>query len=124
MNTKFEYGFNSVNGIVKRKYYLHEIPFMHSKCDVWNILPIVYVRQFTNFKNKNDIEIYSGDILSKQWKVEVYFEKGCWMVKFHTNPKVNKPKMLYAYINSRIKALCPEDLEIVGNIFENANLLQ
>ena len=28
---KFEYGFESVNGIVKKKYYLHEIPNIKEK---------------------------------------------------------------------------------------------
>ena len=60
---KFEYGFNSTNGIVKKVYHLHEIPFMHDKCDVWNILPIVYVRQFTGLTDKNGVDIFAGDIV-------------------------------------------------------------
>ncbi len=60
---KFEYGFQSKNGIVKKKYFLHEIPNIKEKCDVWNILPIVYVRQFTGLLDKNGVEIYNGDNL-------------------------------------------------------------
>ncbi len=76
---KFEYGFNSVNGIVKKKYYLSEIPFMHDKCDVWQILPVVYVRQFTGFTDKNEVEIYQGDICkyhknTSKWLVSYHFE--------------------------------------------------
>jgi hypothetical protein len=76
---KFEYGFNSVNGIVKKKYYLSEIPFMHDKCDVWQILPLVYVRQFTGFTDKKEVEIYQGDICkyhknTSKWLVSYHFE--------------------------------------------------
>lgn len=60
---KFEYGFESINGIVKKKYYLHEIPFIREKCDVWNVLPIVYVREFSNKIDKNGMELFDGDIV-------------------------------------------------------------
>ena len=76
---KFEYGFNSINGIVKKKYYLSEIPNIKEKCDVWNVLPIVYVRQFTGFTDKKEIEIYQGDICkyhknTNKWLVSYHFE--------------------------------------------------
>jgi len=74
---KFEYGFESVNGIVKKVYHLHEIPNIKELCDVWDVLPIAYVRQFTGAKI-NNIDLYEWDI------VRVYSGKN-WHSNFDYN---------------------------------------
>ena len=58
---KFEYGFESVNGTVKKVYDLWQIPKIALICDVWNVLPIKYVRQSTGAVDKKGVEIYEGD---------------------------------------------------------------
>ena len=81
----FEYGFESVNGIIKKVYYIGEIPNIAKKCDVWNVLPVVYVRQFTGLTDKNGVRIFDGDKLGtvfiKDYRsvyTVVYRNDGCW----------------------------------------------
>jgi uncharacterized phage protein (TIGR01671 family) len=139
-NLKFEYGFESVNGTVKKVYHLHEIPNIQQKCDVWNVLPIKYVRQSTGLTDKNGTEIYEGDIVRilytdwcsksendprtlEQYLIdianigEVVFEKDCFCVKTYS-------KKYDDYNFSSLFAGKHGYVEVVGNVFQNANLLQ
>lgn len=133
---KFEYGFESVNGLVKKTYHLHEIPNIKDKCDVWNVLPIVYVREFTGLHDKNGLEIYEGDIIEGQsylygyelkdnkqfyYKGIVEFETQCdvglcWIVNngsgsWNLNQTVHRNMIDY----------CTG--QVIGNIYENPELL-
>ena len=77
------------------------------------------VGQFTGLLDKNGTRIFEGNILSEKWKVIVIFSNiGGFMVKFTTNPELNKPVSLTKYLYSRIKAGCLQDCEIIGNIYD------
>jgi hypothetical protein len=118
---KFEYGFQSQNGIVKKVYDLAQIPRIAQICDVWNDLPIVYVRQATEEKGVNGIEIYNGDVVrlrEAERKYVVKFYKGCFKL-FHADPKLND--MLWGTIE-RVEELL-WTIEVIGNIYENPELL-
>ena len=114
---KFEYGFESVNGIVKKKYYLHEIPFIREKCDVWNVLPLVYVRRFTGWIDKNNKELLENDIVKTKYqdlaKIIWHNDFSCFC--YETIDEIVKEEIQFWFKK--------EDLEYKGNIYETPELL-
>ena len=117
---KFEYGFQSVNGIIKKVYNLSEIPSISTKCDVWNILPIIYVRQWTGLEDKNGKDIYEGD------KYRIF---GVIYTVFYVNGAVCGGKSIgscsplaWEFDNEEkemIEGCFNEKIEVIVNIHEN-----
>ena len=125
---KFEFGFDSANGIIKKVYFLSEIPNISNKCDVWGSLELKYTRQYIGLKDKNGKEIYEFDIVNLpigQFGV-IEFDKGLFGINldFGTDRKT----MLGSWgSETNLRQLYDgyyREIEVIGNIYENSELLK
>lgn len=128
---KFEYGFEFSNGIVKKVYHLHEIHQIKEKCDLWNELPIKYVRQFIGLFDQTGKEIYEGDIITFHYDEDDYRGLVCLSTTYGISFKVlgqvyfiNTDYQSFSKIEKDwIMSNNPYDKVVIGNIHENPELL-
>ncbi|MEC1682489.1 YopX family protein [Bacillus mojavensis] len=80
-----------------------------------NVSPLM---QYTGMKDKNGREIYEGDIVFDERKnsAEVVFDDGCFCVIGYLGDLRTHP--------IRDSLFCGERFEVIGNIYENPELLE
>lgn len=125
---KFEYGFQSNSGIVKKVYSLSEIPNIKEKCDVWNVLPIIYVREFTGLKDKNGVDIYEGDIYECMGIYYVVtFKNGAFCGGLTDSPSAplgwDLEEGIDGYTGDMTETTDISFINVIGNIHENKDLV-
>lgn len=124
---KFQYGFlKDDKSYVKKVYHLSEIPHIREKCDVWDMLPISFVRQFTGVKDSEGKDVYEGDVIEYDngTKAEVIFKDGGFC---GYDGWANSSDEAYLKIDSTISGPFNEkdfEIKVIGNIYENPELLE
>jgi uncharacterized phage protein (TIGR01671 family) len=83
-------------------------------------------KQFTGLKDKNGKEIYEGDILEcpVSRKVMVIWRKGAFFERDLKDSMEKFEEDIYDYYEGQIRLMDGEDREVIGNIYENQELLE
>ena len=78
----------------------------------------VILMQSTGLVDKNDQEIFEGDVLkSNKYITSVFYEDGAYCVKFRRTPNTTVTMNVISFIEKY-------KTRIVGNIYENPELLE
>ena len=78
-----------------------------------------YIMQYTGLKDKNGKEIYEGDILRVHYYTDTYICEVCWSEENYWYIKYIQDECV-----EKIDKAFIENMEIIGNIFENPELLE
>lgn len=90
-------------------------------------LPHIVLMQFTGLKDKNGKEIYEGDIVrvyipnytGEYIMATIEFCSGCFGIRVAGNPILNNAVGQFKAFNENT-----EGIEVIGNVYENPELLK
>ena len=115
------------DGMTKPKHYfiggIIVKPYEGTACDEWDVVGIDFCEidpdtlcQYTGLTDKNGNKIWENDILNCGMKLRVSWHtfKASWVL--------SKKGWMYNHFFG--ESVEPEDVEVIGNIFDNADLLE
>lgn len=122
---EIKFKFLMENGEVTDSYYLKELIDSDSYISIESEYSsrIKQEIQYTGLKDKNGVEIYEGDIVSimdcepSLYKICYWDNNFKWAVEYTGKDKTN-------WQSDNLEEFSSEDFEILGNIYENPELLE
>lgn len=111
---KFEYGFQSISGIIKKVYSIDQIHRISEICDIWNQLPVLYVREYSGIEDKNGKPIFEGDIVTVSYGTQWSKHKALEYVIFEDGQ----------FMTNEGHKLGRKGTEVVGNIYEKHKIFK
>lgn len=97
--------------------------------DEFDYYPDAILMQYTGLKDKNKKMIFDGDIFKciggkgVCMQGEVYFDEGCFRMKYGYQEPKKEDRTDY-FLSNVIENEGAEHIEIIGNIYENKELLK
>ena len=117
---KFRYRLKIMGFADEPFFYEMTLAFIEDRTNkaIFRNFTILSRDQFTGLKDKNDVEIYDGDILKTyhDGNKVVHFYRGAFCIDFENRD--------VGGVNSvPLKSLTTKNMEVIGNIHENPELL-
>ena len=121
-------GLNYSDGMLKSIKVYREIPFIQDWIDIKDFI----LMQYTGLKDKNGKEIYEGDLvkinnLTEKWKYgEPEFDWRVFVVEYNVYTWAFNNSYLYMPLSTYKDSggeFYDYDLEVIGNIHDNPDLL-
>ena len=81
------------------------------------------VMQMTGLKDKNGVEIYEGDVVQGRF-VEEHVPDAMWLTLSDQERKQGFRLFTIRTIFEPYETPLPDDIEVIGNIYENGDLLK
>ena len=115
-----EIKFRALN-VKTNEWIYFDLKYLWHCCKKWLKIDWTTVQQFTGLKDKNDKEMYEGDIVRGFRWIVVFSEKRARFVLAEDLTKNSRALDLTTYDVTEEGELKASELEVMGNIYENEN---